>query len=63
MTEFSVNDYLYIQEEEDGDEESEDFEEDNKDDNEDTLDDARYVSSPTNQSVTMVTVEQREESE
>ena len=60
MSEFSVNEYWYIQEEDDGDEESEDFEEDNKDDNEDTLDDARYVSSPTNQSVTF---EQREESE
>ena len=49
MSEFSVNDYVYIPEEEDGDEKSEDFEENNIDDNEDTSDDARYVSSPTNQ--------------
>ena len=53
MSEFSVNDYVYISEEEG--EDSEDYEKDNEDDNEDTLDlsseDDRYVPSPTNQSV------------
>ena len=47
MSEFCVNDYVYILEEEDEDGESED--------NEDTLDlsseDDRYVQSPINQSV------------